>query len=228
MKSIGGYVAGGLVLAALGAVALAGGLIEHRIAHAKEALASLDFGETAAAYDKLEQYVAYARYMPWIAGDALNRIRARRAAVRYWEGDHDALLPVTRDASAGEQTDPELLFIAANATYRLGQKRAADRASMLRALDDARGAYQVVLRESTGHADAAFNYEYLALVRDEIAKGRRRDELAGLGKQTLHGREGGPPPAKRLDEFKILVPEEDQERQRGKEAGGDQLRRRRG
>lgn len=235
MKSIGGYVVVAVVLTALGAVALAGGLLEHRIARAEEALASLDFAETAAAYDELEQSVAYARYVPWIAGDALNRIHARRAAVRYWDGDYETLLAVTRDASGGETTDAELLFIAANAIYRLGLTRAPDRQSILRSLDDARGAYQVVLRESAGHPDAAFNYEYLGLIRDEIAKGRSRilgspgsgDELA-FGRQTLHGREGAPPAGRSKEEFNIYVPEEPDERGKGLEPGSDELRRRKG
>lgn len=235
MKSIGGYVVMTLVLTALGAVVLAGGLLDHRIARAEEALASLDFVETAEAYDELEQSVAYARYVPWMAGGALNRLRARRAAVRYWDGDYEALLAVTRDARGGEATDPDLLFIAANGIYRLGATRAADRQRMLRSIDAAREAYQVVLRESAGHPDAAFNYEYLGLVRDEIAKGQSRipgppgngGGLA-LGRPTLHGREGAPPPGRKDEEFNIYVPEEPDERGKGVEPGSDELRRRKG
>ncbi len=236
MKSTGGYAIAALVLAALGAVALAGGLVEHRIADAEEMLASLNFVETAAAYDELEQYVGYARYVPWIAGDAFNRMRARRAAVRYWDGDYEPLAAVTRDANAGEETDTDVLFTTANAIYRLGHARAVDRESLLRALDEARGAYLVVLRDSAGHPDAAFNYEYLGFVRDEVAKGRRRafpgslqgsEQRAGSG-QTLHGREGAPPSGRSDDEFKVYVPAEPEERPKGTEPGSDQLRRRKG
>ena len=105
MKSIGGYVIAAGVLAALGAVALGVGRLEHRIAGADEALLSLDFVRSATAYDELEPYVAYARYVPWIGDDALRRIRANRAAVRYWDGDYTALLALARDESArGERT----------------------------------------------------------------------------------------------------------------------------
>lgn len=234
MKSISGYVVMAIVLAALGAVVLAGGRLEHRIAGAEESLAALDFVETAAAYDALDQSVALARYVPWMAGDALNRIRARRAAVRYWSGDYESLIASTRDAVEGEATDVDVLFIAANATYRLGASPAADAQSLLRSIDAARGAYQVVLRESAGHADAAFNYEFLGRLRDEVAKGRGRvaaSQTAGAlapAPQTMHGREGAPPPGRSLEDFNVYVPEEPDEQGKGKEPGPEEMRRRKG
>ena len=237
MKTIGGWVFAALALAALGVVALAAGRVEHRIAGAEQAFASLDLAESARAYDELEQSLAYLRFVPWVGGDAVRRMRASRAAVEYWNGDYDALLSLTRGEAAGENADPELLFIAANATYRLGQQRSADRDSMLRAVDDARAAYQVVLTESRGHADAAFNYEYLLAVRDELARarpaaaGRARppgEEAAGQGQQTLHGREGGPPPERSQKEFKVYVPEDRDERTNETAPGSDQVRQRKG
>lgn len=238
MKSIGGYVVAALALAALGGVALAGGLLEHRIARADEAMASLDFVESAQAYDELEQSIWYARYVPWVAEDALKRIRARRAAVRYWDGDYDALLSLTREDMTGDEPDPDLLFIAANAMYRLGQARAANPQSMLRAFDAARDAYQAVLRQEGSHPDAAFNYEYMVVVRDQVAKGVRRlpsrspttgEARAALGQQTLHGRRGGPPPGRTEEEFKVYVPEDRDERaKKGTTPGGDQVRQRKG
>ena len=143
MKSTGGYVVAALVFAALGAVALGGGLVEHRIARADEMLMSLDFAGTATAYDELAQYVDSARYVPWIAGAALDHVRARRAAARYWDGDYDALVAVTRDASA--EGNRAVLFIAANSIYRLAQSRASDEQRLLRAIDDARDVYLVII-----------------------------------------------------------------------------------
>jgi hypothetical protein len=235
MKTIGGWVFAALVLAALGAGAIAAGRVEHRIARAEQALAALDFVESALAYEELEQSLAYLRFVPWIGEDALRRMRASRAAVEYWDGDYDALLSLARGESAGENPDPELLFIAANATYRLGQQRAADRDAMLRAIDDARAAYQVVLTESGGHADAAFNYEYLLGLRDGIARARLPsrvqppgEEGSGQGQQTLHGREGAPPPERSQKEFKVYVPEDRDESTNETEPGSDQVRQRKG
>lgn len=231
MKSIGGYVVAAVVGAVLGMAAVAVGLLEHRIARAEEAMASLDFTESVLAYDDLEQSLWYAEYLPWIADDTMTRVRARRAAVRYWGGDYDALLALTRE-QGNEESDTELLFIAANAMYRIGQERAADAAAMVRAIDDARAAYQTVLRQTDGHADAAFNYEYMMVMRDEIAKGTRRGAPAAsrpmVVQHTIHGREGGPPPGRTDEEFKVFVPEDRDERSKGTTPGGDQMRQRKG
>ncbi|OFW05033.1 MAG: hypothetical protein A3I61_19170 [Acidobacteria bacterium RIFCSPLOWO2_02_FULL_68_18] len=230
MKRAGGFAAAAVALAALGALAVAAGVVEHRVARAEEALATLDYVETERAYDELERYVAYARYLPWSGGDTFMRLRAHRAAVAYWRGDYDALSALGRAEEDG--TDAEVLFLAANATYRLAQKGAFDRQALLRALDEARGAYQTVLRDTAAHADAAFNYEYLGRVRDLVAKAAGRpggaNPLADAGRRTLHGREGAPPPGRPDDDFKIFVPEEPEERGRGSDPGSDQLRRRRG
>jgi hypothetical protein len=121
MKTTGGYVGAAIVFAALGAVALVAGVVEHRIARAEEMLMSLDFGGTTTAYDELAQYVDPIRYVPWIAGDAFDRVRARRAAARYWGGDYDALATVARDASGEGNLD--VLFLTANSLYRLAQLR---------------------------------------------------------------------------------------------------------
>jgi hypothetical protein len=236
MKGIGGYVVTALVLMTLGGMVVAGGLVERRLASAQEALASLDFVETAAAYDDLERYAGYARYMPWIARGTLNQLDARRAAVRYWTGDYEALDAATSGINGDEEPDVETLFLAANAVYRLGQVGAPDREGLLRALDSALSAYAVVLRSSPGHVDAAFNYEYLTRVRGAIATEQPQgsqgsptgsDPFGAPTTQSLHGWPGGPPDEQSPDEFQIHVPMEEEERQ-GTQPGGDQLRRRKG
>ena len=237
MKSIGGYVVAAVACAVLGMAAVAAGLLEHRLADAEEAMVSLDFAESVRAYDALEGSLWYADYVPWVAEDALAQVRARRAAVRYWDGDYDALLALTRGQGDGEG-DANLLFIAANAMYRMGQERAADPAAMLRAIDDARAAYQTVLRQTGGHADAAFNYEYMMVMRDDLAaRSARRGPAAGAPvavsrpvavPHTIHGREGGPPPGRTDEEFKVFVPEDRDERSKGTTPGGDQVRQRKG
>ena len=232
MRSIGGYVVAALVLVALGTMAVVAGRFQHRLARADEALAALDFAESARAYSELEESVVFARYIPWLGGDALRRIRANHAAVQYWDGDYDALLSLAE--ATGDVADPELLFIAANAVYRAGQQRASDRQSLLRAVDAARAAYQVVLREHGSHPDAAFNYEYLLRVGDEIAMGddllssvRTSGDGAKPAAQTLHGREGGPPAGQPEEEFKVYVPQ-DRDEEKGTAPGGDQVRDRKG
>ena len=213
-------------------MAVGTGRFQQRLARADEALAALDFAEASRAYSELEGAVGFARYIPWLGGDALRRIRANHAAVQYWDGDYDVLLSLAE--GDGNVVDPELLFVAANAVYRVGQRRAADPQSLLRAVDAARAAYEVVLREHGNHPDAAFNYEYLLRVRDEIAmgdaqlsNGRSPGEGATPPAQTLHGREGGPPAEEAEDEFKVYVPQ-DQDEEKGTAPGGDQVRERKG
>ena len=232
MRSVGGYVAAALVLVVLGTMAIGAGRFQHRVARAEEALAALDFAEASRAYSELEGSVGYARYIPWLGGDALGRIRANHAAVQYWDGDYAALLSLAE--ASGDVADPERLFVAANAVYRVGQQRASDPQSLLRAVDASRAAYQIVLREYGDHPDAAFNYEYLLRVGDEIAMGdvqlsgvEPSDDESTRPAQTLHGREGGPPAGEAEDEFKVYVPR-DQDEEKGTAPGGDQVRERKG
>jgi hypothetical protein len=230
MRSIGGYAVAAVVLAVLGGAAVAAGRIEHRLAVAEEALASLDFAAAARAYEGLDEYMAYARFVPWLSAD-LRRVQAQRAAVQYWEGDYDALARL----GDPETADAETLFIAANAVYRLGRARGADRAALTRALDQAIGAYRDVLTRDGARSDAAFNYEYLVMQRNELAKGRRGPSPAGSGEEqpapahTLHGREGGPPPDQPEDNQKIFVPADpDDATEQELTPGGDQIRERKG
>ena len=233
MRTIGGQLAASLILAALGGVAVATGRIEHRMARAEEAFAVLDFSAAARAYAELEEYEAYGRFVPWLASD-LKRLAARRAAIRYWEGDYDALVAL-RDPGRGE-ADPETLFIAANALYRLGQAHGADRQALLRALDEALDAYRAVLTRDGSQSDAAFNYEYVTFVRNELIEGQRRTlpgapvaDGAADPAPTLHGREGGAPPDRPEDNQKLFVPPDpDDGPDRSTAPGGDQLRQRKG
>ncbi len=232
MRTIGGQVAAALVLAVLGGMALAAGRVEHRMARAEEALAVLDFSAAARAYAELEEYEAYERFIPWLSSD-LKRFAAQRAAIRYWEGDYDAIAAL-RDP--GREADPDTLFIAANALYRLGQAHGADRQALLRALDEALAAYRAVLTRDGGKSDAAFNYEYVALVRNELIKGQRRTlpgapvaSGAADPAQTLHGREGGAPPDRPEDNQKLFVPADpDDGPDKSTAPGGEQLRQRKG
>lgn len=233
MRTISSQLAASLVLTVLGGMALAAGRVEHRIARAEEALAVLDYSTAARAYAELEEYEAYERFVPWLSSD-LKRLAAQRAAIRYWEGDYDALVAL-RDPGRGE-ADPGTLFIAANALYRRGQAHGADRQGLLRALDEALDAYRAVLTRDGSRSDAAFNYEYVALVRNELIKGQRRTlpgapvaEGAADPAQTLHGREGGAPPDRPEDNQKLFVPADpDDGPDKSTAPGGDQLRQRRG
>ena len=234
MRHIGGYVIAALLCAAAGTAAFAVGRLEHRMAEAEEAMASLDFARTTRAYDELQQSMWYADYVPWITHSTIARIHAQSAAVRYWQGDYAALLDLTRDAAEGQNVDTDLLFVTANTTFRLGQQGATDPVLLSRAADDARKVYQSVLRQTPTHPDAAFNYEYMLVVRDLLAKkpgtkpAQSRGAVPKAPRQTLHGIEGGPSPGRTDEEFKTMVPQNKEERSRGTTRGGEQVLRRKG
>ena len=234
MKRIGRYVVAAVVCGLSGAVAFAVGRLEHRIADAETAMGSLDFAASERAYAELEQSLWYGDYVPWLAEETQTRIRAHRAAARYWQGDYAAIPELTRSNAEG-RVDSHLLFLAANSLYRIGQQRAGSPADMLGAIDQARAAYQTVLRETATHPDAAFNYEYMVAARNQIARTARRTGASTAGgprqpvvHHTIHGVEGGPPPGRTDEKFEIFVPQNDEERTKGTKSGGDQMRQRKG
>jgi hypothetical protein len=149
-----------------------------------------------------------------------------RATALYWDKRYDTL-PLARDAS-GElvETSPDILFVAANAVYRSGQRPDNDRLAIVSALDAAIAGYADVLRKVPGHIDAAYNYEYAVRARD--AATRRRDtprnqpRVSGATTDrehdlpagpTIHGKPGAPPLDAENGKFRILVPMQPDERQ---------------
>jgi hypothetical protein len=220
VKATAGCLIGAVVLALAGAAVLAFGRLERDLSRAGEDFVVSRYDEPAEALDKAERYFSYGSYLPWVGNDALNDIRARKALLRYWQRDYAAVIP--------QQTDPvgvvapdniELQLIVANAVYRTGAAQAADRQSMLEALDQAIGAYAAVLKNADRQEDAAYNYEYLVRLRDEVDKGRRKPG----GEAQEKGPEGAPgaPPTleSKMGDFKIYIPLESQERQENGAAG---------
>jgi hypothetical protein len=125
----------------------------------------------------------------------------------YWSGKYDA---VAEQATADR---PESLLMAANAAFRKAQRDAMGGAPVER-LDQVMQAYASALKNGGFHRDAAFNFEYVARLRDAARTPRRAppppatpapaDDLpAGA---TLHGRPGMHPPNTRGEDFEVLTP----------------------
>lgn len=230
------YIVVALVLALAGSAFLLDGMLERRLAIAQEDLAALDFVDPENDYAKLEPYVEYGARIPWVAEGPLREIRARRAAIRYWQADYPSLATDVKTSTDG-RVDPDLQFLVANAMYRMAQAGPQDKATILKALDGIIRAYNEVLQASDGHRDAAFNYEYIVRLRDEVASGKRK-MLPGAGmpgneledKANLHGKPGAPPPDAKLKDFQIHIPMESKEIDDSKEQGAGQgrVRKRRG
>jgi hypothetical protein len=170
-----------------------------------------------------------------VMGDAVQAGR-RHALVEYWLGRYGDLA-----GTAGGSTDPDVLFVSANAAYRSVRNKGTIGPEGARQLDPVLQAYANVLKASPRHTDAAFNYEYVARQRSYLERMKpgpavpNDDEPPSAGPApttdlprgpTVHGVPGGPPANVKIEEFEILIPREagEEEAPPG-EAQGGKLRR---
>jgi len=211
-------IVGSILFALLGAAALAAGTFDRRIANAQRAFAAQRYEQADAQLDGVERALSYGRWIPPI-GQALNEVRTRRAALRYWSGQYDRVVSDGSDASATASGNIDLQLIAANAVYRRGQPKAGDRKAALEALQAAANAYLMVLKNSSRNEAAAYNYEYVVRTREDIDKGRRDADLTDKADDGPAGRKGGPPPETPKRDLKLLVPLEPGEIDKGLEPG---------
>ncbi len=220
MKGITGPVVAAVVLAAAGAACLGASRLDGELARAEQAFLTSDYDSADASFRIAERYYAYARHVPTIGERPANDLRARQAALAYWRSDYAALAPPERtDPVADVALDNiHLQLIVADAVYRQGQRQAKDRAATLRMLDAAIAAYRTVLGNARVADDgpyaeaAAYNYEYVVRLRDELLKGRRRT-LPPADEEGNLGFEGALEDAQFEQEFKLYVPLEKEERE---------------
>ena len=219
MRGITGYLLGAAGLALLGGVCLAVGTLEREMAHAQQRFATLHYEEPTATFDTAERYFEYGSRLPWIGNAPLNEVRARRAALRYWQRQYGTIVPRQAEpVSAIAPENIELQLVVANAVYRTGQSLATDRTTMLAGLDAGILAYLTVLKNATRQEDAAFNYEYVVRLRDDIDKGRRKPGPSAAEANGPLGRAGAPPiKTSNANEFKVYIPLESEERTKSDE-----------
>lgn len=235
MKRSAGIIAAVVLLLLVGAAALMAGRFERRMAIAQEDMAVLDFADPQADYAALEEDVAG---IPLVSERPLKEIRRRRAMLQYWQGDYADLTEVARTANEAEDADsidPEMRVLAANALYRVAQRGAQDRATLLRNLDAAIRAYNEALRSGIDRTDIAFNYELAVRMRDEIGAGRRKALTSAKTDDTqsepnMHGDPGEPPKDLKVEQFQIRIPMDPKEIKQSQEeaAGTGAPRRKRG
>ena len=223
-----------IVFALVGAGFWIAGQTEKRIADVHNELATLQYDTATSDAEDVERDLGMARRMPQVGQDAVSDLRDTRATASYWRGGYGAITPQKDANGAVTETDPQILFLAANAAYRGAQND--DRITALRRLDAVVKSYGDVLRNSPGHVDAAYNYEFAIRVRENLAKARPTAPAAKNAKAappkptadvagdipsgpTLHGHPGGPPPATDMAQFKIVIPKRGEERKDNPEAG---------
>jgi hypothetical protein len=221
MKGITGFVLAGLLLAAAGGVCLGESRLYDELAAAEHAFLTSDYDAADRSLRVVEGYYTYARHLPWIGERPVNDVRAREGALAYWRGDYEALAPAQRADPVSDiaPDNVHLQLIVADAMFRQGQQQAKDRATTLKMLEGAIAAYRTVLGNARAAEDApyaeaaAYNYEYVIRLRDELLKGRRKTLPPPAEDEGNLGFEGGLEGADFEQEFKLYVPLEKEERE---------------
>jgi hypothetical protein len=225
-----------LVIAVLLALAGAGswtmGQTEQRLAEVHKQLATLQFVAAGTGSTEVEQALGFEQRLPIVGQEAATDVRDVRATSAYWRSDYPSIAPQKDAGGIVTDTNPTVVFLAANAAFRASQSN--DRLDSLRKLDAAVKSYADVLKNSPGHLDAAYNYEYAVRLREALAHPKPSAKMAAVAAKpaavdessadlpagpTLHGRPGGPPPAANMSQFKIVIPKRGEERKDAPDAG---------
>jgi hypothetical protein len=229
MKNVTIFLVAALLLAIVGIGSLTVARLQRHMADAQEQIATLQYPEAQASLDAAESYLEYARWLPGVGDDALNDVRTRKAALLYWQGQYEAVLPAQAEpVAAVDESNADLQLVVANAAFRAGLARSKERADTLQALNEAVNGYAIVLKNDRWREDAAHNYEFVVRLRDDIAKGRRPptpqpEQGADLGEG------GAPSPSTTTKGFEIYIPLEGNERTPASgEAGKAEAKQRKG
>jgi hypothetical protein len=245
MKSVAGPLVAAIVLAVAGGAFWLLGKTETRIADMHKQLAMLHYEEADSEGQAVEEGLGLERRVPMVGRAAETDVRDTRATAGYWRADYEAIA-ARRDANGVlTETNPAILFLTANAGFRASQA-ATERGDIVRRLDNVVKSYGEVLKTEAGACsastpecgtramDAAFNYEFAVRARDPAMRARAvppgknaaarqalkvEDEGDLPAGPTLHGRQGGPPPATEMNQFKIVIPKRGEERKDAPDAG---------
>src|SRR5688500_891734 len=158
------------------------------------------------------------------------------ATVAYWLGQYRNVVAETgEDAGVA---DAEVLRTAANAAFRDNQRDPATGPAAIQRLDGVLQAYASALKASPRDVEAAYNYEYVARVRDQVARSQGKVKLtpAPLAARagdlpagpTIHGKPGMPPPEAKMEDLEMLAPMEYGDREAQPEATPGVKRERKG
>jgi hypothetical protein len=220
MKSVTAYLIAAAIFAAAGVAGLTASRLERALADAQEQTTTQQYQLARESLDAADRYLRYARWVPLVGEETVREVRARQAALQYWQGDFATVLPAQAEpVAAVDESNVELQLVVANAAFRTGLKDVTERTAAVQALTEAANGYLTVLKNNTWHEEAAYNYEYVIRLRDEIAKGRRppTDQL----QQGMDlGESGAPSDATSTKGFQIYVPlQGDEKSPEGGDAG---------
>ena len=143
----------------------------------------------------------------WLFQTTRDEVVSQQAAIRYWRGEYAALVSDYPDIGHPDiQGNLPFMLTVASAHVRAGEVAAdGDRTQILNALDRAISVHLQLLENSRGAPDAAFNYEFLVRLRDEIAAG---EEIPARRPSTPLGQSGDSEDMdmEDMNEIKIYVP----------------------
>jgi hypothetical protein len=215
MKGITGYLLSAIALAVLGGALIVASGLDRDVATAQEHVVAQKYDDVEPAYEKAEKYYDYASHIPGVGEGPANDIRTKHATLHYWQKDFAAVIPQQTDAVGSVPADnPDLQLVVANAVYRTAQSKMKDKETTMAGLDQGILSYVTVLKNSPRNEDAAFNFELLVRLRDELDKGKRKPGPAEMVMKGPDGAAGAPPTIdSSMSEFKIYIPLESQERQ---------------
>jgi hypothetical protein len=226
MKGITAYIVLAVALALLGGGLMVAANLDRDLATAQEHVVAQKYDDVEPAYERAEKYYDYASHIPGIGAGPANEIRTAHATLHYWQKDYAAVMPQQSDPVGGVPADnPDLQLVVANAVYRVNQTKMKDKETTIAALDQSILTYVTVLKNAPRNEDAAYNFELLVRLRDEIDKGKRKPGPSEMVLKGPDGAAGAPPQIdSSMSDFKIYIPLESQERQdqgvAGKAAAG--------
>ena len=195
------------------------GFYHLEVVRAEEALATFDAVRADSIYARLEKTMGIVRHVPWLFDDVREDLKLRKSRLSYLRQDYAAILKET--AATGEDENsfsPSLRFIRANARYRAITEKQG-REQVIRDLGQSIRDYARIIEAEPMFTDAAFNYEFLVILRDSLASGRHPAPFRQRGAQippmdqtkNVHGDEGALQGAKVTQKMKVWVPKEGDE-----------------
>ena len=215
MKNITGYLLSAVVLTLAGGALIVAASLDRDIATAQEHVVAQKYNDVEPTYETAEKYYDYASHLPGIGDGPANDIRTKHATLHYWQKDYAAVIPQQTDPVGSiPQDNADLQLVVANAVYRAAQSKMKDKETTMAGLDQGILSYVTVLKNSPRNEDAAFNFELLVRLRDELDKGKRKPGPAEMVLKGPDGAAGAPPTIdSSMSDFKIYIPLESQERQ---------------
>ncbi len=192
------------------------------VADARQAIATFDYTEVDAWTPRasLTDYLGSGRPLS-------EDIRIAKAQSDYWLRRYEAVAKGADDGAA----DGEILLASANAAFRQSQRDRAVGPAAVQQLDGVLQAYASAMKAAASEdalasvavaKEAAYNYEYVARLRDQLAS-NAQSKTAGApaaaaitplmagdlpAGPTIHGGPGAPPPDAKMEELQTIAPME--------------------